>query len=227
MAMTREQVMAALERAGTAQNRKVYARHGVTGATFGVSYAELGKQKKRIGTDQALAEALWTTGNHDARVLATMIADPALATRALLAAWSRGINNYVITDAFAKLAAVSPYRRPVMEQWTKSKDEWVGAAGWNIAAHLAANEAALPDGYFSPFLATIVKRIHTSKNRVRYAMNGALIAIGLRSPALRAEALAAAAAIGKVVVDHGDTGCKTPDAASYIAKVAARAVKKA
>ena len=156
-----------------------------------------------------------------------MIADPALATRALLAAWSRGINNYVITDAFAKLAAVSPYRRPVMEQWTKSKDEWVGAAGWNITAQLAMNETALPDAYFSPFLAGIAKRIHTSKNRVRHAMNNAVIASGLRSPALRAEALAAASAIGKVVVDHGETGCKTPDAAAYIAKAAGRAARKA
>ena len=54
-------------------------------------------------------------------------------------------------------------------------------------------------------------------------MNSAVIAIGSRSPQMRELALAAAARIGKVTVDHGQTGCQTPDAASYIRKVAARA----
>jgi hypothetical protein len=49
-------------------------------------------------------------------------------------------------------------------------------------------------------------------------MNMALIAIGVRSAGLRKLALAAAKRIGKVEVDHGDTSCKTPDAAAYIAK---------
>ena len=73
--MTTDQALAALRKAGTAQNVKVYGRHGVKGDAFGVSYAELGRLHKTIGTDHGLARALWATGNHDARVLATMIAD--------------------------------------------------------------------------------------------------------------------------------------------------------
>jgi hypothetical protein len=57
-------------------------------------------------------------------------------------------------------------------------------------------------------------------------MNNALIAIGMRNDALRERALAAARAIGKVVVDHGETGCVTPDAASYIKKAADRARRR-
>jgi hypothetical protein len=56
-------------------------------------------------------------------------------------------------------------------------------------------------------------------------MNNALIAIGSHEP-LRADALEAARAIGKVEVDHGQTGCKTPDAAAYIGRIAARKAKK-
>ena len=52
-------------------------------------------------------------------------------------------------------------------------------------------------------------------------MNNALIALG-SIPELREEALEAAAAVGRVEVDHGETGCKTPDAAAYIKKMAAR-----
>jgi len=44
----------------------------------------------------------------------------------------------------------------------------------------------------------------------------AVICIGCRSAGLRKAALATAKRIGKVEVDHGDTACKTPDAAQYI-----------
>jgi hypothetical protein len=53
-------------------------------------------------------------------------------------------------------------------------------------------------------------------------MNNALIAIGCRNPTLTKRALAASKRIGKVEVDHGETGCKTPDAAEYIQRTLAR-----
>ncbi|MEE3337304.1 MAG: hypothetical protein VX255_13020 [Candidatus Latescibacterota bacterium] len=54
--MTYDQVMKALKRSGTAQNRKIYARHGASGELFGVSFGEFGKLRKRIGADQEVAE---------------------------------------------------------------------------------------------------------------------------------------------------------------------------
>jgi len=58
-------------------------------------------------------------------------------------------------------------------------------------------------------------------------MNSALISIGIRNDKLQKKALAAAARIGKLEIDYGDTECKTPDAAPYILKAAARAKAKA
>ena len=63
-------VLAKLEALGTAQNRKVYARHGVGEPMFGVSFAHLRKLGKKLRHDHDLARALWASGNHDARVLA-------------------------------------------------------------------------------------------------------------------------------------------------------------
>jgi hypothetical protein len=57
-------------------------------------------------------------------------------------------------------------------------------------------------------------------------MNSAVISIGCRSAALRDRALAAAKCIGRVEVDHGDTACKTPDAAAYIRKTWAHSTSK-
>jgi 3-methyladenine DNA glycosylase AlkD len=220
--MTAAEVLNELESLGTEQNRKVYRRHGVGEKMYGVSYANLGTLAKKIRRDHDLAVALWQSGNHDARVLATMIADPDQATAKLLQAWAKDLDSYVLTDAFSGYAAATPLARQVMEKWVKSGEEWIGTAGWNVLCRLALSDRDLPDEYFEPYLATIAQKIHQGKNRVRYAMNGAVISIGLRNGRLQAKALAAAETIGKVEVDHGETNCQTPDAAAYIRKAAAR-----
>jgi 3-methyladenine DNA glycosylase AlkD len=223
--MTIEQVLDELKSLGTEQNRRIYKRHGVGENMYGVSYANLSKLRKKVKIDHELAEQLWTTGNHEARLLATMIADPARANDRLLEAWAKDLDNYVITDAFSRFAAETTLAQKKMEKWTKSKKEWIGAAGWNLAAFLAMRDSKFPDEYFESYLPAIEREIHSSKNRVRYSMNSALIAIGTRSLKLQSKALVIAKRIGAVEVDHGETGCKTPDAAEYIERIARRARK--
>jgi len=220
--MTAQEVLQELETLGSEQTRKTYRRHGVGDNVYGVSYAALGALKKRIKSNHPLAVQLWASGNHDARILATMIADPAQMEEALLEAWAHDLGNYVVTGALADLAGASPTARACMERWTTADEEWVGSAGWHLLARLALTNPALPDAYFAPYLARIERDIHTQKNRVRYAMNSALIAIGQRNDALAQAALATAATIGRVHVDHGLTSCKTPDAATSIHRARAR-----
>lgn len=214
-------VLGELEGLGTAQYRKTYARHGVGENMYGVSYANLKLLKKRLKTDHALAQALWASGNHDARVLATMLAAPKQVTDDLLEAWVRDLDNAPLTDALSGLVAQTPLARAKAEAWTASEAEYVGRAGWSVLAHLANNDTTLPDGYFEPYLARIEQGIHQARNRTREAMNTALIAIGSRSASLEPLALAAAARIGPVQVNHGETACETPDAAAYIRKTRA------
>jgi 3-methyladenine DNA glycosylase AlkD len=227
-------VMSELESLGTEQNRKVYARHGVTGPAFGISLGNLGKVRKSIGTDHDLARELWATGNHDARVLATMIGDPRAASKTELDAWAKDLGNYVITDAFSQLAARSPDAAELAGKWRGSKDEWIGSAGWNVTAMLASGARGASGNVSGEdgetpveLIETIERTIHGAKNRVRYSMNNALIAIGTMSDDLAERAIAAAQRIGTVDVDHGETGCKTPDAAPYIVKARAHRKKKA
>ena len=75
--MTLAETMSALEKAGSAQTRKTYARHGAREPMYGVSFATLKTLLKRIGVDHELARALWDTGNLDARNLAVKVVDPA------------------------------------------------------------------------------------------------------------------------------------------------------
>jgi 3-methyladenine DNA glycosylase AlkD len=224
--MTLKQTLAALEKAGTAQNRKVYGRHGVTGDMFGVSYAELGRLKKKIKVDHDLALGLWASGNHDARVLACMVADPAAFKARELDGMARELGNYVITDAFGTMVAHGPLARGRADVWKNRKNEWVSCAGWNVLGSLALNDDDLDDRYCADQIAIIAKEIHTRPNRTRHSMNNALIALGVRNGKLEKKARAAAKKIGKVEVDHGETGCQTPDADSYMTKTLTHRKKK-
>ena len=219
-------VMTELERAGTAQNRKVYGRHGAPEPLFGVSFAALGKLVRRIKRDHGLAEALWETGNSDARTLATMVADPGRMGSRQLDRWARDSGWYMLTDYVAQLAALSPHGRKKAETWRGRRSEWTARAGWVVTARLANLDEELPDSWFGELLGEIEENIGGAENRVREAMNQAVINIGGRSRGLRRRALASAKRLGKVEVDHGNTGCKTPDAATYIAKMWAHAEKK-
>jgi 3-methyladenine DNA glycosylase AlkD len=225
--VTLTEVMAALGALGTEQNRKVYRRHGAGENQFGVSFANLNKLQKRIKTDQELAEALWQTGNADARCLALMIADARAMTAQDLDRWLDDIEEaryYTLADLLVRhVAGKSSHARAKAEQWIAAGErEYTGQAGWDLLAVLAMQDEELPDAYFEPYLGMVRSQVHASKNRVRHAMNNALIAIGLRNQALRSCASEVAAEIGKVRVDHGQTGCKTPDARAYIDRAWAR-----
>jgi 3-methyladenine DNA glycosylase AlkD len=78
--MTLQDAMKQLKACGSEQYRKTWSRHGVQGDMFGVSYANLYKFQKQIKVDRELALQLWATDNHDARVLATLVADPNAVT---------------------------------------------------------------------------------------------------------------------------------------------------
>lgn len=224
--MRDDNLMDELEHLGTAQNRKVYARHGVSPPLFGVSYAALDVLKKRIKTDHGIAVALWDTGNHDARVLACMIADPTALTTAQCNRWVKDLDNYVLTDALAGLVARSPLAEGRMKLWIRSRQEWTSSAGWGILSGMVLSDGARPDSYYAPYLETIVTTIHEAPNRTRHAMNNALIAIGVRSEGLAKAAITAARAMGTLSVDHGETNCKTPDAVAYIEKTRAHYAAK-
>lgn len=216
-------VMSELERLGTEQNRKVYRRHGMTDPLFGVSFAHMNTLEKRIKRDHELAEALWATGNADARTLAVAIADPGRFTWDKLEAWLHGLRSPLLIDLLMKRVALeTPFARDAMARWTASNDEWIGRAGWTLLGLLATEDPSLPDSVFDERLSVIEASIHRASNRAREGMNNALISIGGRNEPLRGKALTAARRIGKVEIDHGETSCKTPDATAYIEAIWSR-----
>lgn len=218
--MTYRETMAALKAAGTAQNRKIYGRHGAREPLYGVSYAELGRLRKAIGTDQRLAEQLWRSGNHDARVLAMHVADPESVEARVIDGWLQDCRDHVLSGELGTLVGRMPSGVEKARAWRNRNGEWPCAAGWSATASLAM-AGRLQNSEAGDLIAEVEAGIEAAPNRVRHDMNGALIAIGTAYPKLRRTATAAARRIGAVKVDHGETSCVTPDAVPYIAKAGA------
>ena len=224
--MTLAEAMAALERAGSPQTRKTYARHGAPEPMFGVSFATLKTLMKRIGVDHELGLALWETGNFDARNLAVKVVDPARMSPGELDRWAAAPYAPMCVAYVAHVAAEGPHARAKADQWLAAPSRALRCVAWTLVGAMAMCDETAPDAWFAERLAEIERSIHAAPNARRAAMNQAVIAIGCRSAALRKAATAAAKRIGKLEVDHGDTACRTPDAAEYIDKAWSRSAQK-
>jgi 3-methyladenine DNA glycosylase AlkD len=221
--MNTDEVLAALRKLGKPQTAAIYRRHGSGEQVFGVLTSEIAKLQKRIKVNHALAMELWRTGNAEARVLALQVADPEKLTRSDADGLVKDGPVRFIGCYLSGLLARSPIAEETMRAWMKSPDELHREMGYGIlGVRLRDDPDSVSDADAETVLATIEKEIHRSPNWARYAMNGALISIGVFKPALRGKAIEAARRIGKVDVDHGQTSCKTPDAVHYIEKAAKR-----
>ena len=219
-------VMTELETLGTEQAVKIYRRHGATGPMFGVSFANLGKLKKRIQVDHDLARELWATENVDARTLALMIADPEQLRIGEAERWLRAIDYYMLSNVLGGLVARAAFAEKAFEKWTRSRKEYVRHCGWDVFCTLLKNGHVFPRERLQEALETLEAEIHGSPNRARNVMNMAVIAIGVYGEGMKGAAIRTAKRIGPVEVDHGDTSCKTAEAVPYIEKGYAHRMKK-
>jgi 3-methyladenine DNA glycosylase AlkD len=224
--MTLAEVLAQLEQMGTETNRRIYRNHGASEPLYGVSTPNLKTLLKAIKKDHALAQQLWETGNYDAQILAAMIADPSQMTSESIDAWARSLNSYAVGDYLADVIIKTPFAEEKAHAWKDNEGDWIGRMGWHLIAKRAADKT-LPDSEFEAYLPIIEREIHTRLNRTRQAMLNTLIAIGGRGGAIMDKAIESATRIGPVNIDHGKTGCETPEAIPYMRKAAAHAQKKA
>ena len=216
--------MAELRTKGTEKGRNVYVRHGAPAdRVLGVSVADLKVIAKTIKGQQALACELYDTGIMDAMYLAGIVADGAQMSKEQLNKWAKGAANMQMISEYTVpwVATENPHGRDLALRWIKSKQEHVAAAGWCTYAGLLATKADedLDFKEIEQLLGTAVKGVRSAPNRVRYTMNGFVIAVGTYVTPLLKQAKAAAQEIGLVSVDMADTACKVPLATAYIEKV--------
>jgi 3-methyladenine DNA glycosylase AlkD len=224
--LTVTSIMAELKKKGSEKMRNMYARHGMaTERMFGVSVADIKVIAKTIKGQQALACELYETGNLDAMYLAGLVANGSQMTKKQLNAWAEGAANLRMISEYTVpwVTVENPDARDLAIQWIKSKKEHVASSGWCTYAGLVATKTdeALDLAEIEDLLRIVVKGIDGAQNRVRYTMNGFVIAAGTYVKPLLKQAKASARQIGAVSVDMGDTACNIPLATAYIEKIEA------
>ena len=118
------------------------------------------------------------------------------------------------------VAAETEYGFELGLKWIKSDKETIASAGWGTLAYYAAvnEDENLDTKVYIELLNKVKKEIHSAQNRVRYTMNGFVIAVGTYIEVLTEKSKEVAKEIGKVSVDVGGTSCKVPLADEYIDK---------
>ena len=220
---TVKQVMDALKKAGNPQRIQVFANHGApTDSMFGVSVADMKGIAKQIKGQQELAYELFETANGDAQYLAGMVADGSQMNKSLLDKWAREATWQMVSEYTVPwVATESDHTRNQALKWIKAKKESVASSGWNTLSGYVTvtRDDELDIDELEGFLDQIEEEIDGAKNRIRYTMNGYVIAVGAYVSPLTKRAKQTAKRLGKVDVELGGTSCKVPLALEAITKI--------
>lgn len=220
--MELKEVMEYLHSKGSEQTRKIFSKHGAPSNQFGVKVGDLKPIEKKEKNNHELALDLYATGNSDAQYLAGLIADPKKFSKDDFKNWALNAEWYMISEyAVAWNIAESPICMDVCSDWINSKEVKLQEAAWAaLGAYLGIiDNNQLDLEFHSNLIERIEKNIHSESNRVKYCMNGYLIALGCAVPELTEKCKNAGAKIGKVDVFIGKTSCKVPEIVPYIEKV--------
>jgi 3-methyladenine DNA glycosylase AlkD len=220
--MTADEVVAELKALGNEGIKKIFFRHGAKEPLYGVKIEDMKKIQKRVKKDHALALALYDTGISDAMYLAGLISDPPQMTKAQLQKWAKKATWSMISEyTVAWVAAESRFGAELAREWIDSPKEQIASTGWATWSSLVGikPDEELDLDELADLLDRVATGIHQEPDRVRYVMNGFVIAVGSYVLPLASKAKAAAAQIGNVKVDVGETACTVPNALEYIRKV--------
>ena len=160
---------------------------------YGISAPVLHQFAKHIGKDYRLARQLWTTGIHEARILATLIGESEKVTAAEMDRWARDFDAWDVVDAAC--CYLYAHAKPAWSKaaaWSRRREEFVKRASFSLIAYLSYKDEAVPDARFVRFLRVIEREAHDERNFVKKAVNWALRNIGKRNKRLNREAIRAA-----------------------------------
>ena len=220
--MTTTEVLEQLEAFGDERTKHTLIKHGAREPFFGVKVADLKKILKKTKKNHELSLELYQTGNSDAMYLAGLMADEKQISKAQLQEWVDGAYWYYLSEYTVPwIAAETAFGYELGLEWINSDQETIASAGWSTLSNvvsLTADEDLELD-QLRILLQQIPKKIQDAPNRVKYTMNGFVIAIGSYVVPLHALAQDIAQQLGKVKVDMSGTACKVPLAATAIQKV--------
>jgi hypothetical protein len=221
--MTSAQVLEEIKKSANEQIKKIYVKHGAKEPFYGVKIEDLKKiQKKVKENQQQVAMELFATGVGDAQYLAALMAHGSKMSVKELQTWADtasygGISEYSVPWVTCE----NEKGFDLALKWIDSKKPSIATSGWTTLSSIVATwpDEKLDIPQLKKLLARVEKEIDGAPNRVKYCMNGFVIAVGCYVKALTPLATATGKKIGNVEVDMNGTSCKVPSAPDYIKKV--------
>ena len=160
---------------------------------LGVKIPQLRKLAKEIKNDHHLAQQLWDTDIHEARLLATMIDDPEQVTKTQIDRWVLDFETWDVCDqACGNLFDRTPFAIEKALEFSARKEEFVKRTGFVLMAALAVHDKKADDIVFIQLFPIIEREAWDERNFVKKAVNWALRQIGKRNNTLKPLAIATA-----------------------------------
>lgn len=165
------------------ENAAGMARFGIQGKTvMGIKIPVLRDIARKHKKNQQLALELWQSGEHEARILASMVADPKQMTSDLMEIWVHDFDAWDLCDQVCgNLFFQTPYAWEKALAWPHEQAEYVRRAGFSMMVYLAVHGKKIPDDHFLAFFPLIKQYATDERNFVKKAVNWALRQLGKRS----------------------------------------------
>jgi 3-methyladenine DNA glycosylase AlkD len=123
-------------------NPKVRAKMAYFGVnvpkSLGISAPALHALAKRMGRDHRLAQEIWATGVHEARILATLIGEPEKVTTTEMERWVRDFDSWDVVDAAC--CYLYAHAKPAWSKamaWSRRPEEFEKRASFSLVAYLS------------------------------------------------------------------------------------------
>lgn len=198
--MTAKEVIIQLKKRSNLKDKEGMARFGINPEyALGVRVPVMRDLAKKIGENHKLAEDLWKTKIHEARILASMIEDPKEVSEKQMEEWVKEFNSWDLCDQCCmNLFDRLPISWKKAAEWAERKEEFVKRAGFALMACLAWRDKKADDKIFLKFFSLIKKHSKDERNFIKKAVNWALRQIGKRNPDLRKKAINVSKGILKI-----------------------------
>jgi 3-methyladenine DNA glycosylase AlkD len=198
--MNRDDILREIEALGSPEAVAGMARFGIRGQkVYGVSMPNLRALAKRAGKDHPLAEELWLSGVHEARIVACLVDDPARVTEEQMERWAGDFDSWDVCDqCCGGLFDRTPLAYAKALEWSGRTEEFVKRAGFALMAYLAVHDKKADDADFLQFLPAIKRESTDKRNFVKKAVNWALRQIGKRNVSLNRAAIDTAREIQRI-----------------------------
>jgi 3-methyladenine DNA glycosylase AlkD len=169
-----------------------------TDRALGVPVPKLRELAKQLGRSHSLALALWETGVHEARILASLVDEPSKVTEEQMDRWVRDFDSWDVCDSCCgNLFDRTRFSYRKATEWARDGAEFVKRAGFVLIAELAVHDKKAPNEAFVRFFPAIRRGSLDERNFVRKAVNWALRQIGKRNESLNVLAVKLAEQIGE------------------------------